>query len=923
MKKVLFATLLLTASSLPATITASVGNPSPTTPRLAQADLSDGILTPQQVRATAKNISVRITAENNGGSGVIIAKKASNYLILTNAHVVRRATKIEIIAPDGQKYTAKPINGGFNTKYDLALLEFTSKTKYTLADLSSIAGSPIEPSRTIYSAGFPFDSKDLRITKGQISQLSDIPFNDGTQIGYTIDKGEKGIRQGMSGGAIFDAQGKFLGINTISVAPILPNYTYNDGSKPLPKLNTLYARANWGIPVYNFLTNVKADILYGYDNLPKVEHQVPPTGYMAKLNIKARQMTVRIENSGGSGSGVIIAREGSSYYVLTAKHVLQDYETDRKFTNHQIITYDQDRQNVTGTVVAAGVDLAVVKFDSSNSYPLARLSGYTTKDDDLAFVGGFPGRDKINSPLWQWQLNPGFIFSQETGKLRTQDNLSFSNGYDLIYSSISYGGMSGGPVFDTNGNVIGIHGKTEGADLNSLGMSIQTFIGLVKAKQLQIAPNLGKLLAIEPNHPVALNRVDRDNVIATMENIPKPQPEDPGKRWLDYGTQLDRTRQYDKSIAAFDRAITKGEKLSGNYGKAVSLSKAKKLDLAAIAIGQAIASIPNTQRVSYYYIWSKQSSILEELSKYEEALKSIEVAISLKPDDLILRHQKATILLGQKNYAASIAIETDLIRIKPEWFFYSMRGLAKQRMGDYKGALKDTDLVIQLNPNNGLNYAFRSLCKLQLGDYKGALKDADRAIEINPENDLNYVAISSVKLFLQDYKGALKDANRAIEINPRNGDHYSNRGNIKAVTGDNKGAISDFSKAIQLNPKNSYYYSSRASIKYKLGEKVEAINDANKAIQIDPLNAGGYTIRGKVKAALGDRKGAIADLNKSISIDSKNPDAYLNRSIIKSGLGDKPGAIADMRTAAELFRQLGRMDLYQKGMSIVEELQKQ
>jgi tetratricopeptide (TPR) repeat protein len=46
-------------------------------------------------------------------------------------------------------------------------------------------------------------------------------------------------------------------------------------------------------------------------------------------------------------------------------------------------------------------------------------------------------------------LNPGSISRQERGQFRTQDKVSFQNlGYDLIYSSVTYGGMSGGPVFD-------------------------------------------------------------------------------------------------------------------------------------------------------------------------------------------------------------------------------------------------------------------------------------------------------------------------------------------------------------------------------------------------------------------------------------------------------------------------------------------
>ncbi len=279
------------------------------------------------VNQLAKDITVRITSANNGGSGVLIAKKDNTYLVLTNAHVTRRATQFEIQAPDGQKYTAKPIDGGFDRKYDLALLEFTSTKQYQLANLAN-PGILKPNDRNIYSAGFPFDSKDLRISPGAITQLSDIPFDNGTQIGYEIAKGEKGVRQGMSGGPIFDNSGVFLGINTIGAAPILPNYTYNDGSKPLAKLAAKYRNCKLGRYLsITFLVQVKPDLLYGYKfnglEVGKIQRQATLTGYMAKLNDTARKQTVRIENSGGNGSGVIVAKEGNSYYVLTAKHVVR------------------------------------------------------------------------------------------------------------------------------------------------------------------------------------------------------------------------------------------------------------------------------------------------------------------------------------------------------------------------------------------------------------------------------------------------------------------------------------------------------------------------------------------------------------------------------------------------------------------------
>jgi tetratricopeptide (TPR) repeat protein/S1-C subfamily serine protease len=902
MKILLLTALILTTALIPP----AYSNPKPSTTKLAQADFDEGILTPQQVQATAKNISVRITSATNAGSGVIVAKKGSTYLILTNAHVIKRATNIEIQAPDGQKYAATAIDGGFDTKYDLALLQFTSNTKYSLANLSSVAGSAIETERTIYSAGFPFDSKDIRITSGEVSQLSDIPFDNGTQIGYTTNKGQKGIRQGMSGGAIFDAQGNLLGINTISVAPILPNYTYHDGSKPIPTLATKYTRANWGVPVYNFLTNVKADILYGYENLPKLERQVTPSGYMAKLNSQARQMTVRIENSSGNGSGVIVGKQGNTYYVLTAKHVFQNPDTNQKYTDNQIITYDQDRRGATSTVVAEGVDLAIVKFDSNNNYPIAQLGEYSQNQNDIVFAGGFPGRSKIESPLWQWQLNPGGIEDSEQGKLQAENKQSFSNGYDLIYSNITYGGMSGGPVFDTAGNVIGIHGRAESTNLNSLGISIKTFTGLLDKLRVD-----SKLLKILKTNPVELNPADRQNIVARMENIPQPQEDDNGERWLAYGNQLFRTRQYDKSIVAFDRAIAKNQTLSGNYGKALSLDSIGKYQLAEGAISQAVDVVPSNQRIQYYYLWKMKSAILRRLEKHDDALKAIDIAILLQKsstketqqDDLTLLNEKAVILNDKKEYQAAIAIYDESIRAYPEAYAYYNRGTTKSTLGNKQGAIVDFDRAIELNPKLTQAYFNRGAAKSELRNNQGAIIDYDRAIELNPKYAEAYYNRGTARSELGDKQRAIIDYDRAIALNPKLTQAYSNRAIAKSALGTNQGAMVDYDRAIALNPNFAQAYYDRGNAKYGIGDKQGAIIDFNRAIELNPQYPEAYYNRGIATSGLGNNQGAMVDFDRAIALNPNFAQAYYSRGNAKYKLVNNQGAIADYDRAIELNPQ--------------------
>jgi tetratricopeptide (TPR) repeat protein/S1-C subfamily serine protease len=910
MQKLLFTAIFLTSSLLQVSIP-TYSNPIPTPTRLDRVN-DDSLLTPQQVQATAKSITVRISAENNGGSGVIIAKKGNTYLILTNAHVIRRATKLEIQAPDGQKYQATPLDGGFSAKYDLALLKFTSKTKYALAKLDNIAGSSIEPSRTIYSTGFPFDSKDIRITQGQVSQLTDIPFDDGTQIGYTIDKGEKGIRQGMSGGAIFDSQGNFLGINTIGVAPILPNYTYNDGSKPSPKLKAEYTRANWGIPVYNFLVRVKPDLLYQY-NLPKVEYQVTPTGFIAERNQQARKMTVRIENSGGNGSGVIVAREGNSYYVLTAKHVIQDEKnnTYQKFTNHQIVTYDQDRHPVTSNVVARGTDLAVVKFTSTSNYPTGKLNRNSPNDNDIVFVSGFPDRGKINSPLWQWQLNPGFVYSREQGKLQTQNQLTFADRYDLLYSSISYGGMSGGPVLDRAGNIIGIHGRGEGEDLNSAGISIQTFTGLLT--QLGVSP---KLLILIKTPPSQLTAAQVSNIQQAMGNIPQPQGNDErGERSLAYGRQLYRVRKYPQAVAAFKTAADRGQVVSGNYGLALALGNTGDFRSATAAISQAIAAVskePVKVIKGSYYLWNTQSLIFRESGNYPQALAAIDKAITLEPSDLKLRNARALILSASGNRPAAIEEYNLIISRQPETYAYVNRGIAKSDLGQKLAAIQDYDRAIALNPQDAKAYYNRGIAKSDLGQKVAAIQDYDRAIALNPQMAQAYYNRGNVKSALGQKIAAIQDYDRAIVLNPQSADAYLNRGNVKSTLGQKIAAIQDYDRAIVLNPQSANAYNNRGVVKSDLGQKIAAIQDYDRAIVLNPQSADAYLNRGNAKSDLGQKIAAIQDYDRAIVLNPQSADAYLNRGNAKSDLGQKIAAIQDYDRAITLNSQ-DAMAYYNRG----------
>lgn len=189
----------------------------------------------------------------------------------------------------------------------------------------------------------------------------------------------------------------------------------------------------------------------------------------------AKAVTVLVSPQSSSGSGVLIKQEGSSYYVLTAKHVIESTGAGEEA---DVITADGQSHavNTQAILYLSGVDLALIRFDSDRNYPVATLGNSDAiAETDTIYIAGFPlpGQAITSSTF---TITKGAI----TGKGQYQ------RGYGLIYDNVTQPGMSGGPILTETGQVIGIHGLAEGervqgvavkAGLN-LGVPINTILDL-------------------------------------------------------------------------------------------------------------------------------------------------------------------------------------------------------------------------------------------------------------------------------------------------------------------------------------------------------------------------------------------------------------------------------------------------------------
>ncbi len=142
------------------------------------------------------------------GSGFIIDPSG---IIVTNTHVVGRATKIAVTLADGTELTARLI--GTDELTDIAVIRVSSDAPLPYVQWGD--SRTVEVGDWILAAGNPF-GVGISVTAGIVSARGrDIgagPFDDFLQIDAPINPGN-------SGGPTFNLDGQVIAVNTAIVSP--------------------------------------------------------------------------------------------------------------------------------------------------------------------------------------------------------------------------------------------------------------------------------------------------------------------------------------------------------------------------------------------------------------------------------------------------------------------------------------------------------------------------------------------------------------------------------------------------------------------------------------------------------------------------------------------------------------------------------
>lgn len=253
--------------------------------------------------------------------------------------------------------------------------------------------------------------------------------------------------------------------------------------------------------------------------------------------------------------------------------------------------------------------------------------------------------------------------------------------------------------------------------------------------------------------------------------------------------------------------------------------------------------------------------------------------------------------------------------------FY-MRGRRALADGKYSQAIENFNILSQLDTTDHWTFFFRGIAKYNLGDLRGAKRDFDRSVRINPIFTSGYHYRGITESRFGDYDAALADLQTAIDLRPGEIGLYFSRGVTYFLSQQFENAVSDFDRYIRKEPKDPSAYLNRGASHLFLGDTLKALNDYNKAIKLDRFDPEGYVRRGRVYASRKDYANAIADMDKAIELDTSNTFAYFNRAImhyeqeryreamddLNRVLRDEPGNALTLYNRGLISAQLGAYD---------------
>jgi tetratricopeptide (TPR) repeat protein len=427
----------------------------------------------------------------------------------------------------------------------------------------------------------------------------------------------------------------------------------------------------------------------------------------------AKDISVQLSSDQGTGSGVLIGKEGNTYTILSAAHIICTTESNVQscLEPASIELTTPDGEFYTASEVKEFpflLDLVVIKFQSPFKYPVAKMGDSTQiKRGDQLFSSGFTKGD-------EWNFYEGKLIANSLKKLT-------SGGHDLLHNAKTIPGMSGGGIYNTKGELICINSQNE------------------------------ELLSTSSCVPITFYR-EFD-----------PQIEKVASELYLLGKKEYYNRNYKKAIEYLSQAVAKDPTFAEAYflrGECYYIQSNHKL--AIKSYGKAIAINPNMVEAHM-----EQGKSHYHLSSYSSALTSFQKVSEIKPKDPLALQWQGLVLYEQEKYDQAIEILGRGATLdESSEYTYELLGKSYERNDQIEQALISYSRAIEIGGSDSDSLPIRAKIYLKNKSYAQAIQDYDLLLakKYNSNKVEHYWSRSTALIELQKYSQALLDMDEIIKI---------------------------------------------------------------------------------------------------------------------------------------------------------------
>jgi len=274
----------------------------------------------------------------------------------------------------------------------------------------------------------------------------------------------------------------------------------------------------------------------------------------------------------------------------------------------------------------------------------------------------------------------------------------------------------------------------------------------------------------------------------------------------------------------------------------------------------------------FWQAWWTLATVYQESSQFEAALRSLDTAIALRPDDPAAYAAAASVLRSLGRLPEAVERATAAIEHGSDPSFFLLRGQLHHEAGDHAAALKDLDRVGKIASGDltlaGQVVALKVRSLLAMGDAQRAL-DAVAAVagtqpQGGPVATLCATLAAEVLTSMGRLDEAIDQCTRWIEMTPEDADAWLGRADARLKLGDEAAAFADLREAalISRDPEGAL-------------------------LRIEPLVADRpddpslLALRGFALSEAGHRDHAMTDLNRAAALAPDNYEIRMTRGLAR------------------------------------------